>query len=75
MFFRIKPLVFSGSKMEEDPNGFIEQTYKVLTIMGVTTVEKEELVANQLKDVTEIWYEQWKDGMLVEAGLIDWLDV
>lgn len=57
-FLRMNPPKFSGSKVEEDPNGFIEEVYKVLVIMEVTSIEKEELAAYQLKDVAQIWYEQ-----------------
>uniref|UniRef100_M1DCL6 Gag-pol polyprotein n=1 Tax=Solanum tuberosum TaxID=4113 RepID=M1DCL6_SOLTU len=41
-FTRMNPLEFHGSKVEEDPQEFIYEVYKVLMIMGVTTVEKAE---------------------------------
>ncbi|XP_049372489.1 uncharacterized protein LOC125837398 [Solanum verrucosum] len=71
-FLRMNPREFFGSKVEEDPNGFIDEVYKVLAIMGVTSVEKVELAAYQLKDVAQIWYEQWKYARPVETGLIVW---
>lgn len=43
--------------MEEVPNGFIEEVYKVLDFMWVSVVEKAELHAYQLTDVTQIWFE------------------
>src|SRR5688572_12843615 len=48
-FTRMNPLVFYGSKVEEDPQEFIDQVLKVVTIMGVTCVEKAELAAYQIK--------------------------
>ncbi|WMV41757.1 hypothetical protein MTR67_035142 [Solanum verrucosum] len=51
-FLRMNPLEFCGTKLEEDPKGFIEEVYKVLAIMGVTMVEKVELAAYQLKNVS-----------------------
>ena len=30
--------------------------------MGVSTTEKVEFVAYQLKDVAQTWYNQWKDS-------------
>ena len=36
----MNPPMFSGSKVEEDPNGFIDDVYKTLSIIGVTTREK-----------------------------------
>ena len=38
-FLRMNPLEFYGSKVGEDPNGFIDEVFKVLVIMGVTTGE------------------------------------
>ena len=40
---RMNPPEFHGSKVEEDPQEFIDEVYKVLMIMGVTPVEKAEL--------------------------------
>src|SRR5688572_1977530 len=48
-FTRMNPPVFYGSKVEEDPQEFIDQVLKVVTIMGVTCVEKAELAAYQIK--------------------------
>ena len=33
-FLRMKPPKFCGSKVDEDPNMFIEKLYKVAAIMG-----------------------------------------
>ena len=38
----------------------------------MSSQEKAELVAYQLKDVSQVWYEQWKDEMLVREGRITW---
>ena len=35
--------MFFGSKVGDDPQEFVEEFYKVLVIMGVTSVEKGEL--------------------------------
>ncbi|WMV58988.1 hypothetical protein MTR67_052373 [Solanum verrucosum] len=40
--------------------------------MGLTTIEKAELDANQLRDVAQIWYEQWKDSRPLEESPIKW---
>ena len=57
---RMNLSVFTWSEVEEDPNGLLEQVYKTLAIMGLTSMEKVELLAYQLKDVAQISYEQWK---------------
>ena len=48
-FLRMNPPEFYGSKVDEDRNGFIDQVYKLLAIMGVSSIEKVELAAYQLK--------------------------
>ena len=57
-FTRMNPPTFFGSKVEEDPQGFIVEVFKVLDAMGVSSHKKVELVAYKLKDVAQVWYEQ-----------------
>ncbi|KAH0636267.1 hypothetical protein KY290_036703 [Solanum tuberosum] len=71
-FTRMNPPRLYGSKVDEDPQGFIDEVCKVLDAMGVSPREKAELAAYQLKDVAQVWYEQWKDERPVRAGLVDW---
>ena len=52
----------------EDPQGFIDEVFKVLDSMGVSSQEKVELTAYQLKDVAQVWYEQWKDEGPIREG-------
>ena len=42
-FTRINPPTFYGSKVEEDPQEFINKIYKILYAMGLSTSEKAEL--------------------------------
>nr|ABI34336.1 hypothetical protein SDM1_41t00011 [Solanum demissum] len=71
-FTRMNPPMFYGSKVEEDPQGFIDEVFKVLDAMGVSSQEKAELAAYLLKDVAQVWYELWKGERLEGAGLVDW---
>ena len=57
----MNPPEFYGSKMEEDAQEFVDEVNKVLTVMGVTSEEKADLAAYQLKGVAHIWYTQWKN--------------
>uniref|UniRef100_M1DPL1 Gag-pol polyprotein n=1 Tax=Solanum tuberosum TaxID=4113 RepID=M1DPL1_SOLTU len=41
-------------------------------IMGVTLVEKEELSTYELKGVAQVWFNQWKEERVVDAGNLDW---
>jgi len=67
-FMRMNPLEFYGSKMEEDPQEFIDKVSKVLDFVGVTSVDKAKLATYQLKDVAQIWFSQWKEVRPVELG-------
>lgn len=71
-FTKMNPLEFHGSTVEEDPQEFIDEVYKVLVIIGVTLVVKAELVAYQLKGIALLWYNQWKEGRPKDEGLLDW---
>ena len=44
----------------------------MLGSMGVTSRDKAELASCQLRDVSQIWYTQWKDNRLEELGPIEW---
>ena len=50
-FTRMNRPMFFGSKDNEYPQDFLDEDYKILFDMGVTTSENVELVAYQLKDV------------------------
>ncbi|MDV3190807.1 MAG: hypothetical protein Q8838_02780, partial [Candidatus Phytoplasma australasiaticum] len=50
-FTRRNPLEFHKSKAEEDPQEFIDKVYKVLSVIGINSEEKEILAAYQLKGV------------------------
>ena len=66
-FTRMSPQEFHGSKVDEDPQAFIDEVSRVVTIMGVTSEERAKLAAYQLKGVAQIWFEQWKELRGVDA--------
>ncbi|XP_027772362.1 uncharacterized protein LOC114076856 [Solanum pennellii] len=49
-FMRMNSPTFHGTNMNEDPQGFIYEVFKVVDAMSVTPKEQAELVAYQLKD-------------------------
>ena len=53
-FSRINPPTYYGSKVDEDPQELIDEVYKILYSMGVSSSEKVELVTYQLKDLAKI---------------------
>ncbi|XP_015077517.1 uncharacterized protein LOC107021382 [Solanum pennellii] len=52
-FTRMNPPMFFGSKVNEDSQDFSDEVYKILYVTGVSSNEKTELDANQLKDVAQ----------------------
>ena len=50
-FTRMNPPTLFGSKMEEDLQWFIDEVFKVPDSMGLSSQEKAELAAYQVKDV------------------------
>uniref|UniRef100_M1DFK3 Gag-pol polyprotein n=1 Tax=Solanum tuberosum TaxID=4113 RepID=M1DFK3_SOLTU len=69
---RMNPSKFHGFKVEEDPQEFIDDGYKVSMIMRVTMVENAELAAYQLKGLAQISYNQWKKRITEDTGPHDW---
>ena len=50
-FMRMNSPTFHGIKVDDDPQGFIDEVLKMVDVMGVIPREKVELPAYQLKDV------------------------
>ena len=71
---RMNPPTFYSSKVKEDPQGFIDEVFNVLDAMVVSSQEKAELAAYQLKDVAQVWYEKWKNERSVIECRITWGD-
>ena len=57
-FTQMNPPTFCGSKVDEDPQEFLDEVYKVLYSMGVTSIQKAELASYKLKDLAQTWYVQ-----------------
>ena len=71
-FTRMNPPTFYGFKMEEHPQEFIYETYKILYGMGLTSSEKAELSTYQLNDVTQEWNIQWRENRTLRGGPMTW---
>ncbi|XP_015054877.1 uncharacterized protein LOC107001280 [Solanum pennellii] len=71
-FLRMNPPLFLGSKVGKNPQEFLHGVYKVLSSMGVTSRDNEELALYQLTEVSQVWYTQGNDKSLVESGPIEW---
>ncbi|KAK4733731.1 hypothetical protein R3W88_007992 [Solanum pinnatisectum] len=71
-FTQMNPRMFFSSKVNEDPQEFLEEVYKIVDATGVTSIEKAELARYQVKDVAQVWCTQWKDNRAIRAGPIGW---
>ena len=69
-FTRMNPPTFYGSKVEEDPQEFIDNVYKILYAMGLSTSEKTDLSTYELKDVDQAWYGQWRENRPIIGGCV-----
>ena len=69
---RMNPLTFDGPNVDENPQCFIDDVFKVVDVMGVTPGEKAELAAYQLKEVAQMWYEQYRSERPIKRGTVDW---
>ncbi|WMV25124.1 hypothetical protein MTR67_018509, partial [Solanum verrucosum] len=71
-FIRMNPSTFFGSMINEDSQNFIVEVFWIVDAMGVTPREKVELASYQLKDIAQVWFEQWRDERPIGADPIDW---
>ncbi|XP_070005502.1 uncharacterized protein [Nicotiana sylvestris] len=59
-FLKLRPPVFYGSIVDEDPMLWLEGVKKVLRVMKAFDDEAVELAAYQLRDVVGAWFEMWE---------------
>ena len=65
------PPTFHGTKVDDVPQGYLNEPFKVVDTNCVTPREKVELDAYQLKDVVQMWIEQWRDKTPIREVLIE----
>ena len=65
-FLRMNPPTFHGTKGDKDPQSLIDEIFKVVDAMGVTSRKRAELAVYQLKDVAQVSFEQWSTERPVE---------
>ena len=68
----MNPPTLYGSKVDEDPQEFLDLFYKVLYAIGMTSSEKVELASYKLKDVTQTLYLYLRDNSLLMGGMVTW---
>ena len=68
----MNPPKFTGTKVEEDPQVFVDEMEKIFKVMHVDEVEGVELATYQLKDVANQWYADWEKEKGESAEHIVW---
>ena len=71
-FTTMNPPSFYGSKVEKHPQEFVDEIYKTLYAIGLTTSEKAELDTYQIKEVDQTWYVQWRENRPLRPGPVTW---
>ncbi|XP_015060314.1 uncharacterized protein LOC107006220 [Solanum pennellii] len=51
----MNPPTFLGYKVGEDPQAFLDELYKIVHAMGVTSREKAEFDSYKLKEISQVW--------------------
>ena len=59
-------------QFDEDHQEFIDEVYKILYVMGVSSSERAELATYQLKNVAQTWYVKWTDNRPLRGGSVTW---
>lgn len=62
-FISLCPNLFTGSDLNEYPQEFIDNIYRVLRFMHASVVESVELESFRLLDVAILWSETWGEGV------------
>ncbi|XP_049391548.1 uncharacterized protein LOC125855954 [Solanum stenotomum] len=72
-FVRMNPPIFLGSRVGDNPQEFLDEVYKIVNAVGLTSREKAELASYQLKEVSQVWFTQWKNSNSpLDASPIEW---
>ena len=71
-FSLTNPPTFDWFKVDEDPQEFPDEIYKILCAMGVSSSKKAELATYQLNDVAKTCYVQWRDNRKLRGGPVTW---
>ena len=68
----MNPPTLHGTKVDEDPQGFIDEVFKVVDAIDETPREKAELASYQLNEVAQVCFEKWRSERPLERGTVDW---
>lgn len=66
------PILSMVLRRRRTHKGSVMKTSKFFDAMGVSSQEKAELDAYQLKDVAQVWFKKWKDERSAREDQINW---
>lgn len=71
---RLNPLTFTSFKVEENPQGFVDEVEKIFRVMHATDSEGVEFTVYKLKDVAYHFYEEWEQLRGYDAAPTLWVE-
>ena len=71
-FTPMNPPTFYGDKVEEEPQEFIDEIYKIFFTIGLYTIHKAELETFPIKDVAQAWHVQRRDNRPLRGSPVTW---
>ena len=64
----MNPPTFYGSKVDEDPQEFIDEVYRKIFPMGLSTSDKFEISIYQLNNLGQTWYVKFWEKRPLRGG-------
>ena len=71
-FINRNPPTFYGTNVDEDPQSFIAEIFKVVDSLAVTSRERVELATYKLKHMGQVWFKQWRDERPLRDVPVHW---
>ena len=59
-FTHMNPSIFYGSKVYEDPQELVDEVYKILCFIRLSSNKNAKLASYKLMDVALTWHVQWR---------------
>ncbi|XP_069145993.1 uncharacterized protein [Solanum lycopersicum] len=71
-FTRMNPPIFCGYKVDEGPQEFIHEVYKIVCAMGLSSNGNADFASHQRKDMARTWHAQWIDNRPLQVAPVTW---
>ena len=71
-FMKLKPPLFTGSDVSEDPQRFLDDMTRVCRALGCSSQRTVQLVEFRLQDVAQVWFETWMRGRPQGSPDVTW---